>query len=340
VKPEDRFVERLRALLPASASVLLPPGDDAAVVARPSGPLAATTDLLVEDVDFLRGEDPERLGRRAAAVNLSDLAAIGAQPEFFLLAIGFRTELGEDFPLSIARGAVARAGEFGAALVGGDLSAAPQTIVAIALWGTPAAAPITRGGASPGEAVWLSGSPGQAAAGLRLARILAAFAEQGAKPTERFPSLSSADQRALLDAYHDPSPRVALGLSLARLGVASAAIDVSDGLGVDAGRLAHSSRVRIVLERDALPLSRPLRAFAEMEALDPIELALSGGDDYELLFTAREGDAPRLEACSRELGVPVTRVGRVESGRGALLRDGGLERHIASLGHDHLEAAR
>ena len=147
MKPEDRFVEKLRALLPESGAIL-GPGDDAALVQREAGLLAATTDLLVEGVDFFPGEDPERLGRRAAAVNLSDLAAMGAEPEFFLLSIGFAPEKGEDFPLAIARGAIARAGEFGAHLVGGDLSAAPQTVISVALWGKPAGTPLTRAGAS------------------------------------------------------------------------------------------------------------------------------------------------------------------------------------------------
>ncbi|HEY4228926.1 MAG TPA: thiamine-phosphate kinase [Thermoanaerobaculia bacterium] len=340
MKPEDRFVERLRALIPPSPCVLLPPGDDAAVVARAAGPLAATTDMLVEGIDFLPGEDPERLGRRAAAVNLSDLAAVGARPEFFLLSIAFPARLGEEFPLAVARGAIARAGEFGAALIGGDLSGADQTMIAIALWGRPEAEPITRSGACPGDAVYLSGSLGQAAAGLRLARILSAFAEHGSVPTPRFPSLSPADQETLLAAYHDPVPRVSLGLALARHRLATAAIDVSDGLGVDAGRLAAASQTRVVLERDRIPLSKAVRSLAEMESLDPLELALSGGDDYEILFTVPEDATAALEAHRPELGVPVTRIGRVQEGRGAVLRDGGVERDVAGLGHDHFQEAR
>lgn len=325
-------------MIPPSASVLLPLGDDAAVIAGAAGPIAATTDLLVENVDFLRGEDPERLGRRAAAVNLSDLAAMGAAPEFFLLAIAFPPERGEDFPLSVARGAIARGGEFGASLVGGDISAADQTVIAVALWGRLAAAPLTRAGARPGDAVYVSGHPGQAAAGLHLAKILAAFAEQGSAPTARFPELPPEDQAALLSAFHDPEPRVALGLALARGKLATAAIDVSDGLGVDAARLADASGARLVLEKDALPLSPALRRFAQMESLDPVALALSGGDDYELLFTVPESDASRLRERAEDLGVPLTRVGRVEEGRGAVLYDGATRRDVSGLGHDHLEA--
>ena len=326
VKPEDGFVDKLRALLPESGA-LLGPGDDAALVQREAGMLAATTDLLVEGVDFLPGEDPDRLGRRAAAVNLSDLAAMGALPEFFLLSIGFPPDRGEDYPLAIARGAIARAGEFGAHLVGGDLSAAPQTVISVALWGRPAGPPLTRAGAAAGDGVYLSGHPGQAAAGLRLA---------GA----RVAGVAPEDERVLREAFHDPVPRIALGAALSRDGLASSAIDVSDGLGVDAARLARASDVRLVLETDLLPVSPALSAFCSKAGLDPLDLLLAGGDDYELLFTvppAREG---RLAEMAGALGVPVTRIGRVEAGAGAVLRNGEALRDISGFGHDHLEIPR
>jgi thiamine-monophosphate kinase len=326
VRAEDRFVEKLRALLPGSGAVL-GPGDDAALVRSTEGLLAATTDLLVEGVDFLPGEDPERLGRRAAAVNLSDLAAMGALPEFFLLAIGFPPEKGEEFPLAIARGAIARAGEFGAHLVGGDLSAAPQTVISVALWGRPAGAPLTRSGASPGDGLYVSGHPGQAAAGLRLARA-------------RVAGVAPEDEQILRDAFHDPVPRVALGAELARHGLSSAAIDVSDGLGIDAARLARASGVRLVLERESLPASAALESFAARAGLDPVDLVLGGGDDYELLFTVPAPAQERLERHAGAFGASVTRIGRVEKGAGAVLSEGGALRDIAGFGHDHLETPR
>lgn len=326
MKPEDRFVDKLRALLPESGAIL-GPGDDAALVQREAGLLVATTDLLVEGVDFLPGEDPERLGRRAAAVNLSDLAAMGALPEFFLLSIGFPPEEGEEFPLAIARGAIARAGEFGAHLVGGDLSAAPQTVISVALWGRPAGQPLTRAGAAAGDGVYLSGHPGQAAAGLRLAQ-------------ERVPGLAPEQERVLRDAFHDPVPRIALGAALSRDGLASSAIDVSDGLGVDAARLARASGVRLVLEKDRLPVSAALSAFASKSGLDALDLMLAGGDDYELLFTVPAAREERLAQRAGAFGVPVTRVGRVERGAGAVLWHAGALRDISGFGHDHLEIPR
>lgn len=329
VSREDRIVEKIRALATTSPGLTIGPGDDAAVVARAAGLLAATTDMLVEGVDFLPGEDPERLGRRAAAVNLSDLAAMGAEPEFFLLSIAVPPERGEEVPLGIVRGAIARAATHGGTLAGGDLSAAPLLVVSIAFWGRPAGDPLTRSGASPGDLVYVTGHPGEAAAGLRLAT---------AAPD--VPELAAADGQRLLAAFRDPEPRVAFGAWLGRERLATAAIDVSDGLGLDAGRLARASGVRLRLERERLPISPALAAFAAGAGVDPIELAVGGGDDYELLFTVREADAPRLGEKADALGVPIRAIGRVSSGSGAVLSDLRGERDITSLGHDHFEAAR
>jgi thiamine-monophosphate kinase len=327
---EDRFVRRLLAELPPSpAGVRVGPGDDAAVVETTAGLSAITTDMLVEGVDFLPGEPPEAVGRRAMAVNLSDLAAMGARPQHFLLSIAFPAARGEAYPLAVARGALSRATPLSLSLIGGDLSDAPITVVSIALWGRPEKEPMLRGGARAGDLLFLSGHPGRAAAGLRLARARA-------EGRSCAPGLPDEAARELLAAYKDPEPRVSLGLSIA--GIATAAIDVSDGLGIDAGRLAEASGARAVLERERLPISPALGDFAEREGLDPIELLLSGGDDYELLFSVppqRAREIPR-EAPG---GTAIRQIGRVEAGRGAVLRGDSGERDIGELGHDHLRAA-
>ncbi len=337
MKAEDRFVQKLRALLPAAPGVALGPGDDAAVVESWAGPVVATTDLCVEGIDFLSDEEPEAIGRRALSVNLSDLAAMGSRPEFFLLSIGFRSDRGEEFPLAVARGALSRAEPFGLRLVGGDLSDAPVTLVSIALCGSAPARPLTRSGAKPGDLLFLSGWPGRAAAGLRLARRLAVFASRGSAPTPRLIGLSPVAQRELLNAYRDPEPRVDLGLWLAQERTAGSAIDVSDGLGVDAGRLARASGVRLVLERERLPVHPALTTFADLEGLDPIEWILAGGDDYELLFTASAQAELRLAEAPERPPVPITRIGRVEEGSGAVLRGGHGDRDVSEIGHDHFE---
>ena len=337
MKAEDRFVEKLRSLLPPSERVLLGPGDDAAVLARGPGVQVATTDLSVEGVDFFSDAPPKMIGRRALAVNLSDLAAMGSQPEFFLLSVAFRSERGEEFPLAVARGALSRAQPFDLHLVGGDLSDAPLTVVSIALWGRVQREPLRRSGARPGDLLFLSGWPGRAAAGLRLTQRLALFGSQGSEPSPRFVGLAPEEERELLDAFRDPEPRVELGLSLAREGIAHAAIDVSDGLGVDAGRLARCSGVRVILERERIPISRALATFSESEAANAVDWALAAGDDYELLFAAPPEAAPEVEKGRPEWGTPVTRIGRVEEGSGAVLRDRHGDRDVSEIGYDHLE---
>lgn len=328
---EDSFVRRLVGELPRCERVLVGPGDDAAVVAATAGPLVLTTDLLVEGVDFLPGEDPFAIGRRAMAVNLSDLAAMGAVPEHFLLSIGFRAGRGEDYALAIARGALSRATPLHTALVGGDLSSADRTIVSIALGGRLAGNPLLRSGARAGDLLYLSGFPGRASAGLALARARAG----GSAPPA---GLSEDAVRELVAAFRDPEPRLALGQALAKGGLARAAIDVSDGLGLDAARLADASGLRAVLESDRLPVSPALAAFARASGEDPIEMILAGGDDYEILFAVSPGNAGEIPAAGPD-GVPVRRIGRLEEGRGAVLRSAAGDRDVGGLGWDHFEGA-
>ncbi len=322
MRAEDRFVERLREMLPPDAAVLIGPGDDAAVLRRAPGDGIATTDMLVEGVDFLNGEDPERLGRRAVSVNLSDAAAMGARPRSFLLSIALPVERDEEFALAVCRGAIARGREHGAGLAGGDLSRAPCIFVSVTLWGDIENAILTRSGAVPGDLIYLSGSTGRAAAGLRLAQA-------GVRDAD-FP-----EARELLDAYHDPEPRVALGLALSRQGLAHAAIDVSDGLGVDAARIAAASGVRVVLERARLPIAASVAAAALREGADPMQWILAGGDDYEILFAIPEAAASAVASLAGTL--PLTRIGRVERGSGAVLSDASGERDLSHDGYDHFE---
>jgi thiamine-monophosphate kinase len=340
VKPEDRFVERLREGLTRTERLLVGPGDDGAVVEAPSGPIVATTDTLVEGIDFLPGDDAARVGRRAVSVALSDLAAMGAWPDFFLLTVGFPGSAEEGFPLAVSLAAARRGEEFGAVLAGGDLSEAAEVFVSVALWGRPAGRPITRADAKPGDVLFLSGSPGEAAAGLALARARGGFDPGrggGGWTPEQLPV---AHETRLLGAYRDPEPRLPLGRGLARERLATAAIDVSDGLGADAARLARASGVRLVIQSGDLFLSPALRSFAELAACDPLALAIGGGDDYELLFTVAAADAGRLADPPPEWGVEVRRIGRVEAGEGVFLEEEHGLRPIGDLGFDHLEKRR
>lgn len=339
MKPEDRFIERLREALSDRDDVDVGPGDDAAVVRSPAGSLVVTTDTLVENVDFLPGEDPVRLGRRAVSVSLSDLAAMGAWPDFFLLTIGFPESASDELPLLLARSAARRGEEFGAALVGGDLSRAAEIFLSVTVWGRPCGEVVRRSGARPGDVVFLSGWPGEAAAGLAVARARAGGDRSAGGAGWTPEELAVPDETRLLAAYRDPEPRLPLGRAIAREALATAAIDVSDGLGADAGRLARASGVRLVLESESLPISPALAAFAELAGRDALEMALAGGDDYELLFTTPSDRAGRFADPPAEWGPSVSRVGRVESGEGAFLEDARGLRSIDDFGFDHFGAA-
>lgn len=341
--PEDRFVARLREALGSTERLLVGPGDDAAVVrvgTGSPGSLVVTTDTLVEGVDFLAGEVSASLGRRAVSVAFSDLAAMGAWPDFFLLTLGFRDPTGEELLLDLALEAARRGREFGAFLAGGDLSRAAEIFLSVSAWGTLSGEPILRFGARPGDVLALSGWPGDAAAGLAVARARAGLEAFPRGESFRPEALPTPHETQLLAAYRDPEPRLPLGRALAVERLATAAIDVSDGLGLDAGRLAAASGVRVVIERESLPLSPALRSFASLAGRDPIDLALSGGDDYELLFTTTAADAARIADPPSEWGVAVRPIGRIEAGEGAFLEDERGTRPIGDAGFDHLGEAR
>jgi thiamine-monophosphate kinase len=276
-------------------------GDDAAVVDVERGRYVFTTDTLVEEIDFLRAESPETIGRRAAAANLSDLAAMGADPEGYLLTIGLGPGRRAPYAERIAAGVLAKMRPFGAALWGGDLSRAPATFVTIAAAGR-SPHPIGRSGAGEGDRVFATGRPGSAAEALALRR---ARRETGrARPGEA--------------PYLDPEPRVAFARELARRRWATAMIDVSDGIGKDSHRLARASRVSLV--------------FSGI----PRAVLGASSDDFELLFTAPPRRAAAILALARRLSTPVSEVGRVERGRGIFAEESGRRRRVPERGYDHL----
>jgi len=276
-------------------------GDDAAVVDVEGGRYVFTTDTLVEEIDFLGHERPEAIGRRAAAANLSDLAAMGADPEGYLLTIGLGPGRRAPYAERIASGVLAKMRPFGAVLWGGDLSGAPATFVTICAAGR-APHPLERSGAVAGDRVFATGTPGSAAEALAFRR------------SRREPGRARRRERP----YLDPEPRVAFERELARRRWATAMIDVSDGVGKDAHRLARASRVRLVFF--GIP-ARVLRA---------------ASDDFELLFTAPPRRAASILALGRRSSTPVAEVGRVEPGRGVFTEERGRRLRVPESGYDHL----
>ena len=292
-------------------------GDDCALLApAPGMQLAVSSDMLVQGRHFLPTVPPARLGHKALAVNLSDLAACGARPLAFMLALAL-PNVDETFLDGFSRGLLALADEHGCELVGGDTTQGPLNICITVFGEVPPGAALLRSHARAGDDVYVSGTLGDA----RLA--LEAF--RGAV------ALDAAGFAQARDAMEQPQPRVALGMALR--GVAGGAIDVSDGLLGDLSHLMRRSGVGATLDVDAVPRSALLRSQAP--ALQRL-CTLAGGDDYELLFTAPAERAAQVVTAAAVAGVAVTRIGRIESAAGLRLVDArgrAVEHRFESFDH-------
>ncbi|MGZ5313528.1 MAG: thiamine-phosphate kinase [Solirubrobacterales bacterium] len=319
---EFELIEAIRARLPATGDrTRVGPGDDAAVT-EPAGATATTIDAVVEGVHFTLPEfSPAAVGRKALAASLSDLAAMGAEPGEAYVALGLPERFDEDFCLAIADGLGEVAAREGVAVGGGDLSRAPVLIVAVTAVGHEPTGGgfVTRAGARPGDAVAVTGELGGGAAGLRLL---------GGEPGP------GGDLAAALEARQtDPHPRLAAGVALAASG-ATAMIDVSDGLGADAGHLAKAGGVALEIELDRVPVQAGVEELAgDRDAA--LELAAGGGEDFELLACLHPETLAAASEAVSETGVELTEIGRVTEGAGVSLRmpDGS---QIEPSGFDHL----
>jgi len=282
-------------------------GDDCALLApAPGMQLAVSSDMLVEGRHFLSTVDPARLGHKALAVNLSDLAACGARPLAFTLALAL-PGIDEPWLEGFSRGLFALADEHGCELVGGDTTRGPLNICITVFGEVPAGAALLRSGARAGDDVWVSGTLG----GARLA--LEVFRGTLTLPADVF---SMARQR-----MEQPTPRVALGQALR--GTASSAVDVSDGLVGDLGHILASSRVGATLDADAAVSLVAAAASSSLGADVLRTCALSGGDDYELVFTAAPSARAAVEQAGRDSVTRVTRIGRIEAEPGLRIVDAG-----------------
>jgi thiamine-monophosphate kinase len=309
----ERFFTR-----PARRAVL-GVGDDCAVLApTPGMQLCVSTDMLVEGRHFLSTVAPQRLGHKALAVNLSDLAACGAEPLACTLALAL-PRADEVFLQGFAEGLWTLAEHHGIDLVGGDTTAGPLNICITVIGQVPVGQAMLRSGARAGDELWVSGTLGDARAALEVFRGTLEV------PGDAFTTLRRAMEL--------PEPRVALGQRLR--GVASSAIDVSDGLLGDLGHVLRRSAVGARLDIDALPRS------AQLATLPPAvqrECLLHGGDDYELLFTAAAARREAVLDAAREAGVPVRCIGRIEPGDELVVTDGrGQSLAVERGGFDHFK---
>ncbi len=297
--------------------IVLGVGDDCALFApRPGLQLAVSSDMLIEGRHFVSTVAPERLGHKALAVNLSDLAACGAAPLAFTLSLAL-PEADEAFLEPFARGLHALADRFDCELAGGDTTRGPLAICITVFGDVAPGRALLRSGATVGDDVWVSGTLGDARLALE---VLRGTVQVDGEAFER-----------LRRAMEMPEPRVALGSAL--VGIATSAIDVSDGFAGDLGHIAMRSGVAVVVDVDALPRSRDLAAQSV-----PVRrtFGLAGGDDYELAFTAPAARRGDVEATAATAATRVTCVGRIEAGRGVRVVDGdGRPLDDPTAGFDH-----
>lgn len=314
---EFGLIERLLRPLAAGYAGALGLADDAALVRVPADvELVVAKDAIVAGVHFLPDDPPELVAGKLLRVNLSDLAAMGAEPLGYLTALARPPDLEDDWLARFAAGLAEDQARFGCHLLGGDTVSTPgPLLLSLTILGTvPAGQALRRSGARPGDLIWVSGTLGDAAMGLRVLKGLA---------------LPDEEAMHLVDRYRTPRPRLDLGRALR--GLATAAIDVSDGLVADLGHVARASGVAAVVEADALPLSEAGRGVPMA-----LESALAGGDDYELLLTAPPAAEVRLLELSRGLGLALTRIGRVGAGSGVRVLDGrGVELKPSRPGWRH-----
>ena len=305
-----------------AANAVLGVGDDCALVDVTNGmDLAVSTDTMVSGTHFFPDVDPENLGHKALAVNLSDMAAMGAMPYWAMLALTI-PNVDHAWLAAFAKGFFDLAQEYNVSLIGGDTTRGPLTMTVTIMGEVPAGAALRRGGAKAGNDVWVTGNIGDAALAVahRHGRIV----------------LSEADYREAVLRLYEPTPRVALGQALR--GLATSAIDVSDGLLADLTHICRLSGVGATVELAAVPVSSiGARHVHSDEGRNAI---LAGGDDYELCFTAHPNSRESIEDLTDVFDIPLTRIGQIKRGKGvSLLGSDGKPVKIDGRGYDHFKGA-
>lgn len=317
---EFGWINRVRSrVLQGRSGILAGIGDDSAWI-KSQGSLLITCDLLIENVHFLKDIHPPRLlGRKALSVNLSDIAAMSGIPQYALVAIGFPQDTELEYADELMEGFLEVAVEHKVELIGGDTTASEKLCLSITVFGKPAhKKPVLRSGAKPGDDIWVTGTLGDASLGFELLK----------KSQTGELDLSDFHHSSLLVKHFDPDPRVEAGIMLGK--IANSMIDLSDGLISDLGHILEESgkktTVKAEVYLDKLPISKDFKEYFKGNPLDDengLSLVLTGGEDYELLFTAKQSSRSKILEFSRKLDLPISRVGRIKKGKKAevILRD-------------------
>ena len=314
-----------------SERVVLGIGDDtASFLPRPGYELLVTCDCMVEGRHYLPGRiSPLNLGRRAMTSNISDIGAMGGRPLYALISLGLKTDLLVQDIEEMYRGFLLELNPFGASIVGGNLTKSGNGVfIDITLIGeVEQGKAVRRSGAKPGDAIFVTGFPGQAAAGLQLVLL-----EKDDSKIMMHP---------LVKIYNTPSHRARLGEAIARAGCATSMIDISDGLLGDLGHICEESRVGAELFKERLPVSEDLRAAARMLNRDPYDFLFGDSDDYELVITCRAQDVELLRSVTADGAVPLAEVGRITDAAYeiSLLFPEGSRRPLKPSGWDHFRLA-
>jgi thiamine-monophosphate kinase len=337
---EFDFIKKIREQAEqrgSSSGLLRGIGDDAAVLKSFTGTdVVVSTDLLVEGIDFRRDTTrPNQLGHKTLAVSLSDIAAMGARPRWALLSIGVPNDVWDSgFIDQFYEGFFQLADRFGVKLIGGDLSRTPEKIVinSIAIGECLLEREVFRAGAKPGDQIYVTGFLGDAAAGLRLI-------EHGARlhmDNSTHSDSNSIDQ--LLLRHLQPEPRVGWGLLIGDQRLATAMIDISDGLSSDLNHLCDESKVGALVDASSIPIDKRVTELCGRRALDPLMLALHGGEDFELLFTVNPENLSKLP--KRVDGIPITRIGEIkEASHGVQIAEGSKVWKLEPGGWEHFKSA-
>jgi thiamine-monophosphate kinase len=317
---ERALIARIRQRLTTPQWVVVGPGDDAAAIEPVRGALeVVTTDAQVDGVHFdRRFVPPDAIGHRALAVNLSDLAAMGARPRAALLSMALPPSLELEAFDRIVDGFLALAARYGVALIGGNIThtTGPMVLDVTAIGSVHRRKMLTRNGARAGDEVYVTGLLGDAATGLL-----------------RLQEDPSAQQHAT--RYLRPDPRVRAGLLLGRNQAATSCMDLSDGLADGVRQIAQSSAVGMTLDGSAIPMGQDAKSWLSRTERDPVDVALRGGDDFELIFTVRPKQAGRLRSVRRHLGdLPITRIGVVTRAPRLVVKDEQGERELPE-GYEH-----